>query len=140
LVFGRYRVLAPSAGKDAASPQDACKDLVGALSLAKRHYQFGITKLFLKGGQVTTAHFLCVVCAAQKEEADGCDCVTDCCAGAETRRKAERGCAQDPEDVARLQGLPPLPQHPARGRASTNMYASIATLTTHDTAPPYKKD
>ena len=70
-MFVRYRVLAPSAGKDAASPQDACKDLVGALSLAKRHYQFGITKLFLKGGQVTASHLLCVVpcvvCARSKK-------------------------------------------------------------------------
>jgi myosin heavy subunit len=50
--YKRYRVLAPSAGRDAASPQDSCKDLVAALSLNKRHYQFGVTKLFLKGGQV----------------------------------------------------------------------------------------
>ena len=63
-------MLAPSSGKDAPSPQDACKDLVGALSLAKRHYQFGITKLFLKGGQVTAAHLLrvvpCAVCPQKR--------------------------------------------------------------------------
>jgi hypothetical protein len=70
-------VLAPSAGKDAASPQDACKDLVGALSLAKRHYQFGITKLVLKGGQVTTANTSCVSCCVVLCRAVSC-CVVLC--------------------------------------------------------------
>lgn len=50
--FKRYRLLEPSAGADATEAQVATKSLVAALRLGDGQYQFGLTKLFLKGGLI----------------------------------------------------------------------------------------
>lgn len=50
--YKRYRLLEPSAGADATEAQAATKGLVAALKLGEGQYQFGLTKLFLKGGLI----------------------------------------------------------------------------------------
>jgi hypothetical protein len=50
--YKRYRIVEPSAGSGASDAQTATKALVAALKLGPGQYQFGLTKLFLKGGEV----------------------------------------------------------------------------------------
>jgi myosin heavy subunit len=54
--YKRYRLLVPSAGSGASDAQTATKELVAALKLGEGQFQFGLTKLFLKGGEVTRPH------------------------------------------------------------------------------------
>lgn len=54
--YKRYRLLVPSAGAGASDAQTATKELVAALKLGEGQFQFGLTKLFLKGGEVTRPH------------------------------------------------------------------------------------
>jgi myosin heavy subunit len=61
--YKRYRLLEPSAGSTASDAQAATKALVDALKLSEGQYQLGLTKLFLKGGEVReppihSLHFL----------------------------------------------------------------------------------